>query len=117
MDYTRGNDLLSALKFFYQNKYGISTEILSECRSIPEVICTAEKLQLPKDEAIGPGNGVVDIINSLAVFYKSKKEVSKPAPQPVKKADKKSKRFEEKKVQAVEPAETNTEILTEEAHA
>ena len=77
MNYTRGNDIVSALKYFYQNKYGIDTVVLSECRSIPEVICVAEKLQIPQNEGVILGNDSVEIINALGKFYEDKKTQSK----------------------------------------
>jgi len=74
MDYTRGNDIVSALKYFYQNKYGISTEVLSECRSIPEVICAAEKLQITPNDADKLNGSGVALLNAMGDHYSAKKQ-------------------------------------------
>lgn len=116
MEYARGNDILSALKFFYQNKYCISTDILAECRSIPEVICVAEKLQLPQNEKIELGSGSIEMINSMGSFYNSKKN-AKPAPT---KQSKKAKRERFEEAPKVNTAKANDESkteITEEVHA
>ena len=118
MEYTRGNDIVSALKYFYQNKYGISTETLAECRSIPEVICTAEKLQLPQNEKVELGSGSIEMINSMGSFYNSKKN-AKPAP-PVRQNKKaKRERFEEapKVIESVNANDEENTVITEEVHA
>ena len=110
MKYTRGNDILSALKYFYQNKYNVPTEVLAECRSIPEVICVAEKLQVPQNEQNKLGGMGIELLNNLGAFYSEKKEVREVPVKPAK-IDKKPKR------------ERNTEpkkeevVVTEEANA
>ncbi len=117
MDYTRGNDILSALKFFYQNKYGISTNVLAECRSIPEVICVAEKLQLPQNEKIELGSGSIEMLNSMGSFYNSKKNVRSAS---VVKQNKKVKRERFEEAPKVDTAKASDEVkteITEEVHA
>ena len=116
MDYTRGNDILSALKFFYQNKYGISTNVLAECRSIPEVICVAEKLQLPQNEIIELGSGSIEMLNSMGSFYNSKKNV-KPAPAKQSKKAKRERFEEAPKVDTAKASDEAKTEITEEVHA
>lgn len=124
MNYTRGNDIVSALKFFYQNKYGVPTEVLAECRSIPEVICASEKLQISQSDSATISGSSIDVINALGSYYREKtvapSEPSKPAKQS--KKESKRERSEEVKEQDEKPVEVKNslvdpEIKMEEDHA
>lgn len=125
MNYNRGNDIVSALKFFYQNKYGVPTEVLAECRSIPEVICASEKLQLPQSDSAAMAGSGVDVINALGSYYGEKKVSRDDSPKFSNKQSKKEnkrERFEEPKVQEETPVEVvnslvDSEIKMEEDHA
>lgn len=79
MNYTRGTDITSALKYLYQSKYGIDTAVLAECHSFLEVIRVAEMSQIPGVSSKDIGGIGIDAINAIGDFYKHSAETaSKP---------------------------------------
>ena len=70
MDYTRGSDITSALKYMYQNKYGISTEILAECRNIHDVVYAAELSQVTDASPDFSDSSITETFNLIGDYYK-----------------------------------------------
>ena len=103
MNYTRGTDITSALKYLYQNKYGLDTAVLAECHSFLEVIRVAEMSQMPEAASKEIGGIGIDVINAIGDFYKHSAETaSKPVVE-----RKKGKR------KSSEPSSASTEIVEE----
>lgn len=73
MQYPRGTDIASALKYMYQNKYGIDTETLSGVRSVFDVILLAE-IKAAEDKHVRLTGGLVDKINQLGDYYATAKK-------------------------------------------
>lgn len=71
MDYTRGTDITSALKYMYQNKYGLETSVLADCHNIHEVVYAAEMTQVPDTAPDFADANIGEVFNLMGDYYAS----------------------------------------------
>lgn len=69
MDYTRGTDIVSALKYMYQNKYGLESEVFADCHTIYDVVYTAEMTQVPDTAPDFADANISEMINLMGDYH------------------------------------------------
>lgn len=73
MDYSRGTDITSALKYMYQNKYGLETSVLADCHNIHEVVYAAEMTQVPDTAPDFADANIAEVFNLMGEYYAGNK--------------------------------------------
>jgi hypothetical protein len=110
MNYTRGTDITSALKYMYQNKYDISTDELANCHSMFEVIALAEGKALA-NKNISLSGSVVEKLNAIGDFYSVTKSQNSKSQRVEKRSDNPNKKPSAEEPKKVDVLKEDTKMV------